>query len=447
MRWLCRVPAAGVGQNRTADISLHSGHCTRHGRGRRFHPMTHPDACERQGKNYNRPMTVGLPSACYTTWARFIRTFGDLYGHCRVIAWAVRNSEGANTMVGETLQTLSVGKPVRARGLKTRRAIALFAVALVLALLVPCASTISAEESQHHARVGELWMGTPETAAFYREPFHKGLRDLGYQEGTNIALIVRYAEGKTERISALVDELIAEKVDVLLLIRAAIPIAQKRAPSIPVVCGGFNDPVAEGLVASLARPGVNITGLSWQSPDSAGKRVELANELIPNLRQAAVIFAEDDPGSPANEHALEEAAGRLGIKLRRFSFRDETSLESALAEVQKMRPQVLFVLSGPLPLTHRKRLTSFATQARIPLVSEDRAWTEAGALLAYGADGPDIFRRAASYVDKILKGAKAAELPIEQPIKFQLTINRATAKAIYLEVPKSMLLRADAVIP
>jgi putative ABC transport system substrate-binding protein len=316
--------------------------------------------------------------------------------------------------------------------------------ALALTLL---AFPVAAQGPQRAAKVGELWMSTPDTAAFYREPFRAGLRNLGYREGANIVIIARYAEGKPERIPALVDELVAEKVDVMLLIRPAVPVAQKRAPTIPVVCAGFNDPVAEGVVASLARPGVNVTGLSWQSPDSAGKRLELAKELIPNLRQMALIYAEGDPSTPLDARATEEAARQLGIVVTPFSFRDETSLETTFATIQTQRPQLMFVISGPLPIAHRKRLTSFALETRIPLVSEGRDWAAAGALVAYGPDGADIFRRAADYVDKILRGAKAAELPIEQPRKFELAVNQGTARAIGFDVPKVILRRADVVIP
>lgn len=289
-------------------------------------------------------------------------------------------------------------------------------------------------------------MSTPETAALYREPFRRGLSDLGYREGSNITLIPRYAEGNLERVAGLVKELVEAKVDVMLLTRPAVPIAQKLAPSIPVVCAAFSDPVAERLVASLARPGVNVTGLSWQSPESAGKRIELIKELIPGVRRVAIVSGEGDPGALLEARANREVARGAGIGLREFSFRDATSLEGALVGIRQMQAQLLIVISGPLPLAHRSRLIAFATEARIPLMSEGREWAEAGALLAYGPDGADVFRRAATYVDKILRGEKAAEIPIEQPNKFELAINRATAKAIGLKVPESLLLRADLLI-
>jgi putative ABC transport system substrate-binding protein len=160
-----------------------------------------------------------------------------------------------------------------------------------------------------------------------------------------------------------------------------------------------------------------------------------------------MLWGEGDPGAPFEARATEELARRAGIELRAFSFPDATSLERVLVSVRQMQAQLLVVISGPLPLTHRKRITAFATEARIPLMSEGREWAEGGALLAYGPDGADVFRRAATYIDRILRGAKAAELPIEQPNKFELVINRATAKAIDLKVPDSLLLRADVVIP
>ncbi len=320
-------------------------------------------------------------------------------------------------------------------------------VAIVgLAPLCLCANAALAQEARPQHRIGELWFSNPDTAAPYREPLRKGLADLGYQEGRDVVFVTRYAHGDKQRIPILVDELISEKVNIMILFRAAIPIAKQRSPTIPIVCPGMGDPVAEGIVASLARPGGNVTGLSWQSLDSIGKRVELARELIPDLRRVAMIFDAEDRLSVLDAKGVAEAARSLGIVSTAHSYRDETSLEEALLAVQKLRPQLLFAISSPLAITHRKRITSFATTARIPLVSEGQDWARAGTLLTYGADAADIFRRGAVYVDKILKGAKPGDLPIEQPVKFELIVNLSTAKAIGLAVPKSLLSRANEVI-
>ena len=289
-------------------------------------------------------------------------------------------------------------------------------------------------------------MSTPEGAAFYREPFHQGLRDLGYSDGTNITLLVRYAGGDPKRIPALVDELIRADVDVMFLIAVAVPVARQKTSTIPIVCPGFFDPVAEGLVVSLARPGGNITGLSWQSLESSGKRLELATEIVPGLRRVAVVFDEGEPGSVLDANRTEMAAQRLGVRIKLYPVRDTDSIDKALSAMLKERPQLLIVGDSSITVTHRKQLASFATKARVPMVSEGRSWAEAGAILAYGPSGADMFRRAAIYIDKILRGAKPGELPIEQPTKFELLVNLTTADAIGLKIPESILLRADEVI-
>ena len=243
--------------------------------------------------------------------------------------------------------------PTRFAALPVRGFTTLILAAIAAGTCCFSASIASAEESRHLAKVGEVWMGTPETAAWYRESLRRGLYDLGYREGSNITLIPRYAEGKLERLPSLVEELVSEKVDVMFLVRPAVPIAQKLAPFIPVVCATFSDPVAEGVVASLSRPGVNVTGLSWQSPESAGKRIELVKELMPGVRRVAMIWGEDDAGAPLKARATEEVSLQAGIGLRAFSFRDATSLERALVAVRQMKAQLLLVSSGLILSTFR----------------------------------------------------------------------------------------------
>jgi putative ABC transport system substrate-binding protein len=296
------------------------------------------------------------------------------------------------------------------------------------------------------AKVGEIWMSNPHAAAFYREPFRAGLRELGYKEGANIQVIALYAGGDVRRIPGLVDELIAQNVDVMLVIGLAIPFAREKAPSIPIVCPSFFDPISEGFVTSLARPGGNLTGLSWQSSDSSGKRVELGTQLVPDLKRLGVIFADTDRGPILDASRTEEAAKRLGLRVKMYPFRDARSLDEQLAAVLKDRPPVLIAVDSSLAITHRERIASFATKSHIALISEGRHWTDAGAVLAYGPNAQEIYRRAATYVDRILKGAKPGDLPIEHPNKFELLVNRRSAEAISLKVPESILLRADEVM-
>ena len=289
--------------------------------------------------------------------------------------------------------------------------------------------------------VGELWMGTPETAAIYRDAFHAGLRELGYRDGANVKLVTRYALGDLRRIPTMVDELVAERVDVVYLIPAAIRYARQRAPTIPIV-SNVDDPVAEGFAASLARPGGNVTGLAWQSPESVGKRIELANELVPGLKRVTMIFADSDV---MEANLVDQAMQHLGVHVQSLRCAIQV-LSRMLSATLKERPQFIMVLVSALTITHRQRLASFAINARIPLISEGRDWAAAGALVAYGPNPLDMMRRTATYVDRILRGAKAAELPFGQPDKFELVVNRTTADAIGVRIPESILLRADLVI-
>lgn len=295
-------------------------------------------------------------------------------------------------------------------------------------------------------KVGELWMSTPETASLYRNAFHAGLHDLGYRDGQNIRLIIRHAQGNPANIPGLIDELAAENVDVMLLIPTAVPIAQKRVPTIPVVCGAFFDPVVEGVVTSLARPGGNVTGLSWQSPEAASKRVELAKDMIPALKQIAVIFADNDRGAIAEADITVEDSRRLGLRVDMFPVRDAASIDEALSQIQRARPQALLAVNSSLTTAYSAHIAAFAIKAKIPLISETEYWTNSGALLAYGPDGVEIFRRAATYVDRVLKGVKAGDIPIEQPRKFLLIVNQKTAGTLGLRIPQSILQRADEVI-
>jgi putative ABC transport system substrate-binding protein len=289
-------------------------------------------------------------------------------------------------------------------------------------------------------------MSTPQLAAFGREPFHDGLRQLGYHDGKNIAVVARYADSDPRRFPVLLDELLAANVDVLFLVGPAVPIAKQKTDRVPIVCATCADPVAEGLAVSYARPGGNVTGLSWQSLELSAKRLELATEIAPGFSRLAVMFDAGDVGGTLEAKRLEEAARRIGTRVRLFAIRDGDSIHIALTAIVKDRTQVLIVSDSSLTWVHSKHIAAAATKAGMVLIAESRSFAEAGAVLTYGPNGVSMFRRAASYIDRILKGADAGELPIEQPTKFDLVVNLVTADAIGIKIPQSVLSRADEVI-
>ena len=278
------------------------------------------------------------------------------------------------------------------------------------------------------------------------EPLRQGLRELGYVEGRNLVLEARWGEGQAERLPGLVTELVNAKVDVIVTAAAtAARAARDATTTVPIVMVDPGDPVGAGLVASLARPGGNLTGLSSVTPDIVGKQVQVLKEAVPTL--ANLIFVSN-PGVPAGALALKEAekaAQSIGARLRVIGVRDPEEFEPALVDVPKERTAIL-MFPDPLTFTHRRRLMSVAVQHGFGVVSGSKEFAEAGGLLSYGPSFVDMFRRAAVYVDRILRGTKPADLPIEQPTKFELVINAKTAKALGLAIPPPLLLRADQVI-
>jgi putative ABC transport system substrate-binding protein len=322
------------------------------------------------------------------------------------------------------------------------------ATALLLAASFLWMSTDGAlaDEVRRSPRIGELWFQDLAGAAHYQNPYRQRLQELGYVDGGNVEMIARFANGDTVRAKTLVEDLLASKVDVMLVSIVALPLAVQATSTTPIVCCSFYDPVAEGFAASLARPGRNITGVSWQSPDAAGKRLELVREMVPNVKLVAVLFDDGDRGSVLDADAIRTAASSLGLKAADFKFRDNRTLDAALTAVVRARPHALLLVHGPLAVQHRVRIADFAREQRLPLISEGRDFAAAGALLAYGPSPTDIFRRCAGKVDRILKGAKPAEIPIEQPTKFDLTINESTARRIGIEIPGSLRARADEVV-
>ena len=294
------------------------------------------------------------------------------------------------------------------------------------------------------ARVGALLFGTPET-----EPnvgaFRRGLRDLGYVEAQNLVIEYRYAEGKPERLRALAVELVAIKPDVIFALGGDVaPLVRAATSTIPIVMAVSQDPVQTGLVASLARPGGNITGVTFVSSDLAAKRLQFLHEMAPDLARVAVIWNPDhiDP-----EYRETQIAGKtLGIQIQSLEVRTTDDIDAAFQAAISARAQALVPVSSRLMTANRARIIQFSGQRRLLLASGWGPWAREGALFSYGPDLDVITRRAAAYVDKILRGARPDELPVEQPTTFQLVINGKTAKALGLTVPRSLLSIADEVI-
>jgi putative ABC transport system substrate-binding protein len=269
---------------------------------------------------------------------------------------------------------------------------------------------------------------------------------LSWIEGRTVVIEYRWAEGRSERFAEIAAEFVRLKVDVMITTGTAPTLAAKRATSvIPIVFPAAGDPVGTGLVASLARPGGNVTGLSIQTTDIAGKRLELLREIVPKLRRLAIMAHGGAPASVLEAREVREAAGKFGIEASSSDVRRAEDIAPAF-EALKERKDALYVVIDPLLTTNKVRINALAASARLPTMYGFRELVEAGGLISYGANFPHLWRRAAEQVDKILRGAKPADLPVEQPTKFDLTINLTTAKALGLTIPPTLLARADEVI-
>jgi putative ABC transport system substrate-binding protein len=296
-------------------------------------------------------------------------------------------------------------------------------------------------------RLGFISPAASSAMAARDEAFRQGLRALGYVVGQNITIEYRWGDGKNERLPGFAAELVNLKLDVIVThgVVATRAVGQASA-TIPIVIAAADDPLATGLVASLARPGGNITGLSVITPDLSEKRLELLKEILPGLTRVAVLW---NSGNPISEPELRktEAAGRsLGLQLQSLGVRDFHEVASAFSSMKRDRAGALFLVSDAMFFGHRKEIVDLATSNRLPLAAHLREFADAGGLVTYGPNVVDLHRRAATYVDKILKGANPGDLPIEQPTKFDLVINLKTAKALGLAIPQSLLARADQVI-
>ena len=307
-----------------------------------------------------------------------------------------------------------------------------------------------AQQPKKVPRVGYLSSADRDFESTRSEAIRFALRDLGYIEGQNIASEYRYAEGKVDRLPELAAELVRLKVDIIVVIGGGVVIraAKNATKTIPIVMAGSpNDPVETGLVDSLARPGGNVTGLSSLSRELAGKRLELLKEAVPKIARVAVFYDPTiRPSVIEVKEALPVAARALGLTVRSWEVRDADGFERAFASLNKERLDGLYVSGGPLIRDNRKRIAGFALKSRLPSMYQTREAVDAGGLIYYGPDLADSYRRIAGYVDKILKGAKPADLPVQQASKFELFINLKTAKQIAVTIPQSMLYRADKVI-
>jgi putative ABC transport system substrate-binding protein len=293
-------------------------------------------------------------------------------------------------------------------------------------------------------RIGLIGNATPTSGTTFVDAFRRGLAHLGWIEQQNLRIEYRWAEGDLGRHPQLVADLVALKVDVIVLAgTAAARAAMQATRTIPIVVALVGDPVAGGLANNLAKPGGNLTGLAWQTSDLVTKQLQLLQETVPRATQVAAI---GHPANPAARSAIEPAARSLGVQVHVIDIEAPADIPGAFEAIQRRRADTLLVLPSPMFYGERRRLAELAARHRLPAVYETRDFVDAGGLMSYGPSFPDMYRRAATYVDKILKGAKPGDLPMEQPTKFDFVINLKTAKALGLTIPPAVLARADALI-
>jgi len=318
---------------------------------------------------------------------------------------------------------------------------------IVVALLLVVNFPTEAQQPTKVAHIGFLGATFPSTESARIEAFRQGLRELRYIEGKNILIEYRWAEGKVDRLPELAAELVRLNVEVIVAGGSTSTGAAKKATTtIPIVMAQVNDPVGSGFVAGLARPGGNITGLSTLAPELSGKQLELLKEIVPRLSRVAVFGTSTAPGNAQALRGTELAAAAIGANLHYFDVRNSNDFETLFLAASKARANAALVLSSPVFNSQRKQIADIAIKHRLPAIYFNPEFVEDGGLMAYTASYNDLYRRAATYVDKILKGAKPADLPVEQPTKFELVINLKAAKQIGLTIPPNVLARADKVI-
>lgn len=319
---------------------------------------------------------------------------------------------------------------------------------MLCAMLLALCSSAQAQQPKTIPRIGILTTGFPESITHLLEGFKQGLREHGYADGQNILLELRYGEAKAERLPTLAAELVRLKVDVIVAIpNPAVEAVRQATQTIPIVMPIGSDPVGAGFAATLARPGGNITGLSAYSPELNGKRLELLKETLPNLSRVALLVSANFPGNAIDLKETEAAARSLQLRNHLFEVRGSSDLDSIFKMMIKERIEALTVFPGqPTLFANRKQVVALAEKYRLPAMYPLADYVHAGGLMSYGVNNLDLFRRAATYVDKILKGAKPSDLPVEQPTKFELVTNLKAAKQIGLTIPPNVLARADRVI-
>jgi len=320
-------------------------------------------------------------------------------------------------------------------------------LAIGLALSMLLAPLAAGAQAKKTPRIGFLAPPSAEYAKSRVAAFEQALHQLGYVDGKSIIIEYRYADGRFERLPNLATELVRLGVDILVVMGAPAAHAAKNATSvIPIVIGNAADPVGTGLVASLARPGGNITGLSDFNLGVVTKRFELLKEVVPSASRVAVLLNPANPTNPLQLKEIQAVAPALGVTLLPLEARELNDVDRAFAVMRNQQPGALIVFGDQMFGTHQKRLAELALKSRLPAIWAQKENVDAGGLMSYGTNFDDLYRRAAGYVDKILKGAKPADLPVEQPTKFELVINLKTAKALGLTIPQSVMLRADQVI-
>ena len=317
---------------------------------------------------------------------------------------------------------------------------------LIMIMAVGAGAAIA--EAQQPTKVRKIgYLASASALGPLEEAFRQGLRELGYVEVKNIAIEYRFAQGKLDRLFDLAAELVRLKVEVIVTPGTLDAFAARRATTtIPIVMAASGDAVATGLVASLARPGRNVTGLTALARELSGKRLELLKEAVPGLSRVAVLWNAANPDKARDLEETQVAAGALRLQLQSLEVRAPNDLESAFRATNGKRVGALFTLTDTLTITHQSRIVDLATKRGLPTLFQTRDFVDAGGLMSYGPNDADLYRRAATYVDKILKGAKPGELPVQQPTRFELVINLKMAKKIGITIPPEMLARADKVI-
>ena len=313
------------------------------------------------------------------------------------------------------------------------------------AIFVLGALQVDVQSAEKIHRVGIL-SGASEVPQFF-DAFTRRLRELGYVEGKNIVFERKYAAGEIERLPQFATELLKENVDIILAVTIpAVLAAKKASTTVPIVMNNIPDPVEVGIVDSLASPGGNVTGTSSLGVDLSGKRLELLKETFPKLTRVAVLWNAADRGMVLMSERIQTAGRAFAVTIKPLAVRDGKDVDAALSEAAKSRPDAIYMIADRLTSLHLKQLLDFATKFKLPSMFEDEVFVNAGGLMAYGADRGEMNRRVAVYIDKILKGAKPADLPVEQPKTFEFIINLKTAKQIGLTIPPNVLARADKVI-